>query len=365
MKAVVHDIDLPARGRLLAVSDVHGNLPWLRGLLERARFSSEDALVLVGDLVEKGPESLATLRYVINLSRTHTVYTLCGNCDNLAVDFVYGGSGLDRDFYRYYLRVWGERALIVQMAREAGLPAESPEDLPALRAGLAGAFAPELQFLRGLPTILTAPNYVFVHGGVPSYRHMEALDAWKCMKNDNFLGQGHAFPYYCVVGHWPVSLYRAGVPCCAPLIDRDRKIASIDGGCVLQADGQLNALVLPRAGEDFSWCAYDDCPVVRALDAQEASPDPFTIHWSDHDVEVLERGEEFSRCRHLSTGRTLWVLTKYLRRQGNRTWCRDSTDYRLPVRPGDLLSVVEETSRGILAKKNGYTGWYAGRLEAL
>ena len=167
------------------------------------------------------------------------------------MDFVYGGSGLNRDFYRCYLRVWGERALIVQMAREAGLPAESPEDLPALRAGLARAFAPELQFLRGLPTILTAPNYVFVHGGVPSYRHMEALDAWKCMKNDNFLGQGHAFPYYCVVGHWPVSLYRAGVPCCAPLIDRDRKIASIDGGCVLQADGQLNALVLPRAGEDF------------------------------------------------------------------------------------------------------------------
>ena len=72
MKAVVHGIDLPARGRLLAVSDVHGNLPWLRGLLERARFSSEDALVLVGDLVEKGPESLATLRYVIDLSRTHT-----------------------------------------------------------------------------------------------------------------------------------------------------------------------------------------------------------------------------------------------------------------------------------------------------
>ena len=216
MKAVVRKIDFPERGRLLAVSDVHGNLPWLKGLLEKAAFSPEDALVLVGDLVEKGPESLATLRYVMELSRTHTVHALCGNCDNLAADFVWGGSGLDRDFYRYYLQVWGERSLVVQMAREAGLPAESPEDLPALRSGLAKHFAPELCFLRDLPTVLTAPNYVFVHGGVPSYEHMEELDAWRCMKNDDFLGQGYAFPYYCVVGHWPVTLYRTGVPAVSP-----------------------------------------------------------------------------------------------------------------------------------------------------
>ena len=200
---------------------------------------------------------------------------------------------------------------------------------------------------------------------MPSYDHMEELDAWKCMKNDDFLGQGHAFPYYCVVGHWPVTLYRTGAPCCAPLIHRGRKIVSIDGGCVLQADGQLNALVLPRSGEDFSWYSYDDCPVVRALDRQEAGPPPFTIRWSDHLVEVLEEGPEFSLCRHQTTGRELWVLTRYLRRQGDRTWCRDATDYRPPVQPGDLLSVVEETSRGLLVKKQGVTGWYTGRTERL
>ena len=44
-------LEIPARGRLLAVSDVHGNLPWLKGLLERAAFSPEDALVLVGDFL--------------------------------------------------------------------------------------------------------------------------------------------------------------------------------------------------------------------------------------------------------------------------------------------------------------------------
>lgn len=364
MKAVVRPMEFPEGRRVLAVSDVHGNLPWLKGLLEKAAFTRDDILVLVGDLIEKGRDSLATLRYVMDLSRTHTVHALCGNCDNLAVDFVDGNMELGRDFFRFYLDVWREKALILQMAREAGIPASSPGDLPGLREALRERFAPELDFLRGLPTILTAPGFVFVHGGVPSFEHMEELDAWGCMKNDDFMSQGHSFPEYCVVGHWPVTLYRTGCPCCEPIVDRARKIVSIDGGCVLKDDGQLNALVIPGPNsEDFSWVSYDDCPVRRALDPQAESADPFTIRWTDHNVEVLERGAEFSLCRHLSTGRELWVLTKYLARHNGQDWCQDSTDYRLSVRPGDLLSVVEETSRGTLVKKNGVTGWYGGRLE--
>ena len=50
------------------------------------------------------------------------------------------------------------------------------------------------------------------------------------------------------------------------------------------------------------------------------------------------------------------------RRDGERLWCEDSTDYRLPVLPGDPLSLVARTSRGCLMKKNGVTGWYSGRL---
>ena len=41
---------------------------------------------------------------------------------------------------------------------------------------------------------------------------------------------------------------------------------------------------------------------------------------------------------------------------------RDSTDYRLAVRPGDTLSVVRRISDRALVKKDGVTGWYFGRL---
>ena len=81
-------------------------------------------------------------------------------------------------------------------------------------------------------------------------------------------------------------------------------------------------------------------------------------------MEVLERGEEFSRCRHLASGRVLDILTEYLYEKGGVTRCEDSTDYRLPVEPGDALSIVRATSRGYLAKKAGVTGWYTGRLHS-
>ena len=41
----------------------------------------------------------------------------------------------------------------------------------------------------------------------------------------------------------------------------------------------------------------------------------------------------------------------------------DATDYRLPVCPGDRLSLVCQTQRGCLVKKNYITGWYYGRIQ--
>ena len=99
-----------------------------------------------------------------------------------------------------------------------------------------------------------------------------------------------------------------------------------------------------------------------ALDRQEASTNSINIRWGRSDLEMLEPGEEFSLCRHLESGRELYILTSYLRRDGDRLWCEDSTDYCLPVLPGDRLSLVAQTSRGYLMKKNGVTGWYSGRL---
>ena len=359
-RAIVIRPEFSPGRRIIAVSDIHGNLPFFQALMDRVGLTPQDILVLDGDMLEKGRDSMALLRHLMDLSRTHTVYPICGNCDGLVLRF-FETDELDGRFFSSYLPQHPESTLR-QLAREGGF--EQLEDLPRLRRDLRAAFPDVWDWLRGLPTILATEHLVFVHGGVPSLDHMDRLERWGCMKNDDFLGQGRSFSKWVIVGHWPVTLYHPDIPSAAPIILPERKIISIDGGCVLKADGQLNALILPsEESESFTWQAWDGLPVYAALDGQEASADSVNIRWGRSALELVEKGEETSLCRHLETGRVLPILNRYLRRGPQGLWCEDSTDYRLPVSPGDYLSLVAATKTGFLCKKEGITGWYYGRLS--
>ena len=364
-QAKVQDVVLPPRRRVVAVSDIHGNLPFLKGLLDKIGFSRADILVLVGDMIEKGPASLDTLHFIMELCRTHTVYPVAGNCDDLVPEFALGNGEGDAPFFLRYLSVRPQSTLR-QMGALAGADrADTLEDLARLRRAVRERFMPELEFLRDLPTVVRTPELLFVHGGVSDEEHPERLDAWHCMKNDDFRDQRPHFRRWCVVGHWPVTLYRPEIPSAAPIVDVNQRLVSIDGGCVLKLDGQLNALMLPDArSQDFTWTAFDGRRVAEALADQADSVRSKNIRWSEHEVEVLAPGPEFSRCRHTATGYEMDILTRYLKDPSARfTTCEDATDYELPVTAGDRLSIVEETSRGVLAKKHGVTGWYRGPLR--
>ncbi len=364
MKAKVQTVSFPPDRRVLAISDIHGNLAYLRGVLKKAAFSQGDILVLVGDMLEKGPESLETLRYIMQLQETYTVYPLCGNCDGWHAFLTAHDADMDAHVRAYILHPPGKNApgLLAQMCLEAGIPLTEDLDVQRLRETLPRVFSREFAFLQALPTIVDTPRFTFVHGGLPEGR-LEDLDAYACMKNDNFLRQGRKFDKWVIVGHWPVMLYGGDITCANPIVDYDAHIVSIDGGCVLKDDGQLNALILPRgAGEDFTWVAYDRFPVRRVLSDQAASERSTYIRWGDNAVEVLERGAEFSRCRHVRTGYELDILTKYLEGEGRFCTCNDCTDYVLPLKKGDSVSLIETTSRGYLVKHQGVSGWYFGAL---
>ena len=178
--ATVKRLTFPEGRRVLAISDIHGNLPFLKGVLAAAHYGPDDILVLVGDLVEKGPDSLTTLRFIMELAERNTVYGLRGNCDNLVSEFV-AARGEEERFYRHYVDVWRDRCLLVQMGHAAGFETRGPEELPALREVVRARFGPELAFLEAMPEILLTPDYLFVHGGVADEAHLEGLDAWKCM----------------------------------------------------------------------------------------------------------------------------------------------------------------------------------------
>ncbi len=62
-------------GRIIAIGDIHGCHLEFAELLERLELAKDDRLVLLGDLINRGPDSLR----VLDLAREHRALSLLGN----------------------------------------------------------------------------------------------------------------------------------------------------------------------------------------------------------------------------------------------------------------------------------------------
>lgn len=361
-RAKVVSAVLPEQGRTIVISDIHGNRDLLDRLLAQVAYCpGEDALVIDGDFLLKGKQNLDTLSRVMALSRLPRVWVLAGNCDDIReiIEQNYPSPGMDRFFH--------QANFCTELYRRIGLLGWEALPSAQLLEILERELAEELEFLHGLPTILDTQRFRFVHGGIYDGRQsrLEELDSFACRKCDAFQEKGYVFEKYLVVGHWPVILYSGAFPQFSPVINRQQRILSIDGGCQVKAEGQLNALLIRNNDpEQLAFAAVDRLPVAVALEDQSPSAQSFVIRWLDDRIEILRRDAEFSRVRHLRTGYEMEVLTAGLWQDGDGLWrVADSTDYRLSVRAGDRLSVIARSSRGVYCKHNGIAGWYLGALE--
>ena len=346
--------------RILVISDIHGNLPYLKGLLAQTGFGADDELIIDGDFLEKGAYSLETLRYLMKLAERGNVHPVMGNCDNW--NDIFRMEPVYNERFMHYM-AYRKCGLLWDMLNAAEIDPFSLDETGAWKEELARAFPAEWAFLDSVPHAIETEHYIFAHASVRPGKPLREHTPRELDTCDAFLKQGWRFDKWVVVGHWPVMLYHENIVCANPIIDRDAHIISIDGGCVLKDDGQLNALIIPFEGsEDFSWESYDPFPERTVQSAQEASARSYYIRWGDSRVRVLRRGEEFSRCKHVRTGYEMDILTKYLFTDNEETDCNDCTDYVLPLQPGDRVRVVETTSRGYFVKHKGVSGWYFGEL---
>ena len=358
--------------RVLVTSDIHGHVEYLKKVLAKANFTQDDVLIINGDLTEKGPASLECIRYVLELMKNHTVYYLSGNVDFWRVHAIKNLSEGNADSFIstvLNLRKWKGTSLFDEMARELGIPLNTASDALAAKERLLCAFLKEISLLENAPTILSCGNYIFVHGGLRSSVLSEnvGIDAWSLLKYDSFLTNAPAFDCYVVVGHWPVTIYNEKIANADPVVCEEKRIISIDGGCGLKTDGQLNLYVIPDIYSDSAEynynVRYDTFPKIRALDAQNPSETSLNIHWGDTNIILLEKGDEFSLVEHVSSGYRLRMYNEYIYGFEKNTTCNDYTDAVLAVSAGDELSLICKTSEGCIVKKNGRTGWYYGEFE--
>lgn len=359
MALKVESTVVEAGKRVIVISDIHANLVAFKKLLNKVKYTMDDVLVLLGDIVEKGESSLLTLQYVMELAKTHKIYTVCGNCDAIALEVLRDDK--NKELLGYILAK--KNTLVGDMCRALNIPISRDLDMFEAKKVLRTAYEKELEFIQAMPHILEMNQYVFAHAAIRPGQQQEMKPS-QVMKMDAFMNQGYTFDKYHVVGHWPTVLYCDYIPDCNPRIDREHKIISIDGANVLKKDGQLNALIIPdTTKEDFSYTYVDLLPKARILNTQEVGDSSFCISWLDSKVEALRQEKEFTFCEHCSSGNKMWIPNSYLRYQKDGWHVEDITNYQLPLTYGDIVSVTESTNRGYIVKKNGIGGWYYGMLE--
>lgn len=192
-----------AGATLLAVGDVHGCTAQLDAMLVVLGDVVDDArcrgrcpeVVMLGDYVDRGPDSPGVLRRLPKLGRRLgpdvRVHLLMGNHDELLLERL--GDGPDPAALGRWLRQGGNR--LPGMAPAPRVAEEEP-DLAALAALLAG-----------LASHLVSGDYVFAHAGIAPDRPLEAQtpDDLLWIREPFLDATDWPHPFAVVHGHTPLG----------------------------------------------------------------------------------------------------------------------------------------------------------------
>ncbi len=139
--------------RTIAIGDIHGCLAALETLLAAIRPRSDDTLVLLGDYVDRGPQSRGVIERLLDLERQCRLVPLLGNHDEMMLKVYDGQTDLYVDW-----QLFGGSATL------KSYDTLRPEDVPAAH----------IEFLRSCRLFYESDRHFYVHG---SYRAELPLDA--------------------------------------------------------------------------------------------------------------------------------------------------------------------------------------------
>jgi serine/threonine protein phosphatase 1 len=156
---------IPPGQRVYAVGDVHGRLDLFEALV--AAIDADDAasapaattVILLGDLVDRGPASAGVIALAREWQQRRTVRILAGNHEEMFLH-----SFRDIEMFRHFLRHGGrETVLSYGVDRARFVPATIEEAQEMMREAVPEV---DIAYLKGFEDMITVGDYLFVHAGI-------------------------------------------------------------------------------------------------------------------------------------------------------------------------------------------------------
>lgn len=210
---------------MLAIGDSHGCNDSLRTLIcEEIKLTAEDRLILLGDYIDRGPDSKAVLDFIMKLiSDEHNVVPLMGNHENMMINAPL--SPLDN--YNWMMN-GGDETL-----RSFGVTSVQEID------------SKYLDFVSSMPYYYMTGNFIFVHGGFNDDIDDPFSDTYSMIWERRYQYHSPVFKDKIIVhGHRPHPLAEL-----REQIKKSPSVINIDTGCVYGKEydlGDLTAIDLMK-----------------------------------------------------------------------------------------------------------------------
>ena len=144
----------------IVVSDVHGNINLFKDLLLSVGYTEDDRLIILGDIIDKGPNSIELVEFVGELLENEHVHMLLGNCDCIFDE-------LEEDYlYNYMQR---RHTLVHEALDKLGKTLDDYESQSDMAKDVRKHFSHIHDIVRDLPLMIETEDFIFVHAGLDQH----------------------------------------------------------------------------------------------------------------------------------------------------------------------------------------------------
>ncbi len=344
--------------RIIAISDVHGHHNHLKELIDKVNLRDDDYLVIIGDFINKGPDSYKTYKLVKKLLERSNTYVLKGNHEQ-NIQMVMASPDIFKSVYEEF-KLEKYETLINSIFRHANLDPHifnsAEQDYKYLHKYHGDVF----EFIEKLPIILNLDEFRFVHGGYDE-KFCLINDERKFLKYDYFNELSSVNDKTTVVGHWPSCLLRKDILSNAPYFNKDKRVISIDGGMGVKNTSELNALVIEKNNGCITYdcISYSDFKKKKVIKkCSFVREEKIHIKYPHYSFEILEEDDSMSLCRHIHTNKKFSIFNSLIMEyEGELVPKIDYVNNFLNLEIGTEVEVCEIFCDCTLVKHNKEFGW--------